>query len=155
VWVQDLALDTGTEEGRAKLDLLRAVVAFEGQRHGDVTRLRVRRERAKPREKRKILGRPPWGTRGVGKAGKRKLAIRPDEYAVGKVVVEWRLKDYGWLEIHDHLKEHKVTKVMRGDGVTGRTRRQFWTVQQIKKAYAGMLRLMRWIDEGKIKAPGT
>lgn len=154
VWVYDLGLDTGTAEGRGKLEVLRAAVEFERGRKSDRHHIYINRERAKPKEvRRKLIGRPPWGTRANGRAGHRRLEVQPEDYAVGKLIVEWRLKGFGWQEIHTHLKDNNVTKPVTRERKPGRLTRQYWTVTQIRKAYTGMIRLMRWIEEGKITVP--
>lgn len=157
LWVQDLGLDTGTEAGRDLLRRLALVDEFQRGRWGEQSRIQVLKERADRRAgKVRLRGRPPWGTRAAGKAGNRRLEVQPEEFAVGQLIVRWRLAGHSYQEIAEHLKANGVRKRVRGKRVRAKTHCRVdrpYTPNMCERAYEGMGRLLQLVKECKVTVP--
>lgn len=157
LWVQDLGLDSGTEAGRDLLRRLALVDRFQHGLTGERIRAQIRKERAERKAgKVRLRGRPPWGSRAAGKAGNRRLEVQPEEFAVGQLIVQWRLAGHSYQEIAKHLKANGVRKRVRGKRVRAKTHCRVdrpYTAKMCERAYEGMGRLLQLVREGRVTVP--
>jgi putative DNA-invertase from lambdoid prophage Rac len=142
-------LDTGTPMGEMVITLMGAFAQFERSQISDRTKAAL--DAARRRGKR--LGHPPWGVKMVGPKGQRKPQFIPEDLVVARHVIRWRLEGLSWEAMYYHLREKGVTRRRRrGDPLRPFGGKE-WTVTSIRRAYTGGLRLLRWIEEGKVQAP--
>lgn len=145
----DMNCDTSTASGEMMMTMLAAFAQFERRRIGD----RTREGLAQVRRSGKLCTKPPFGVKVTGPKGSRKWEIVPDDYAVGKAIVKWRLEGHGWEAIYGHLRRNGVTRPrLKSDPLRKLSRRE-WSVTGIRRAYAGTLKIMKWVEEGKLKEP--
>lgn len=147
----NVQVDTESPYGRLLIVLLAEFAALErdmiSERTGEAVRHAVRNGR--------LVGGPPWGCRVKGpKGAKRYYEAIPRELDVGKLIVKWRMDGYTWDAIKDHLHANNLwARWRKGNPVKWKDEGSPWTFMKLFTAYNGTLRLMRWIESGKVKLP--
>lgn len=147
----DIQIDTATDIGRMVMGIMGLVAEFErariSQRSGEAVREALRRGR--------LVGGPPWGCRVKGpKGAKRYYEAVPRELEIGKLIVKWRMDGYTWDAIKDHLHANNLwARWRKGDPAKWKDEGSPWTFMKLFTAYNGTLRLVRWIESGKVKLP--
>jgi len=148
----DINVDSMTSTGRAFIGMMGIFAQWERSRISD----RIKEARAIARRDGKRLGGwAPFGCKYIGAAGSKRLAIDPENFAIGKKIVQWKIGGASWDNIYFHLQREGVTRPLFGK----EARKQFpgarrgWSFNAIRRAYAGTLKVMGMIEAGKLQEP--
>lgn len=141
----DIECDSGTAIGRCMLTVGAAFAQLERERGGE----RTREALAAAKRKGKHVGRLSFGLRAVGPAGNRRYEVVPEIYVVAKEILSWKLKGHTWEMIELHLRKNGITR----PGPKGSKLQRKWSVWACRAAYVSILKILAWLDQGKVHLP--
>lgn len=145
----DFNLDTETPVGEFVLTVMSAFAQMERRRIGERTRdgLAVARARGM------IAGSPLLTTRHHRTDGGKLIRyVRPDVFALGLKVVEWRNRNVSWTAIYTTLKYNGIVRKEKGV-VRNFKENPWWGRTALVLLHKATLKTQQWLDEGKVKWP--
>lgn len=145
----DLNLDYSTDAGRFMFTLIAAGAEFERARG----RNRVIETMTGLKRRGRVLGQPPFGVRCVGRGDQRKRVLVPEQFELGKQVVQWKLQGYSFGDIARHLNVNNVRRPTPVRGQAGNKPQNRWHEKAVERVYRSTLKVLDWVEKKKVSNP--
>lgn len=146
----DFNLDTETPVGEFVLTVMSAFAQMERRRIGERTREGL------------LVAKAKGVITGVGSdtllerrrtdGGKIVRTVRPQVFALGLKIVEWRNRGISWTAIYQTLKYNGVTRPPKSVVNTIKAN-PWWSRTSLTLLHRSTLKVQHWLNEGKVKWP--
>lgn len=147
----DFNLDTETSVGEFVLTVMSAFAQMERRRISE----RTKEGQAVARARGKWLHDWRWMTLKFVRdpaTGKKVGFVRPDIFALGQKVIEWRNKGVSWMSIYRTLKNNGVQRP-KTTIVSKFKENDWWGATSLQNLHRATIYTQLWLSQGKVKWP--
>lgn len=148
----DLRIDSMTDVGEMVIGIMGVVAQFERSQ----IRSRIKTAMAEKKRRGHRFGRLPFGCKMGGVRGQknRRPVVVPDDFAIGRKIIQWKMEGHTFESICLHLMRSGVERPQgKPKSKVTLLTKKVWSPMAVWRAYKGTLKVLRWIEDGEVDVP--